>query len=76
MTTLERPQNGRQGALPPPELVSLPEDSIGPENVVEADWWSEYGGTIGADGLVEFPPMPPYDCPYRGCPTCAKAGGA
>lgn len=70
MTSLEKRLSGRESALPAPELVSLPEDPIGPENVVEGDWWTAYGGKLDADGMIVLPRVSDVACPHRECPTC------
>lgn len=73
MTVPANRVSGRMSALPAPELVCLPDDPIGAEDVVPALWWVEYGGTLDPDGLVSFPRLDVHLCPITECPTCKGA---
>lgn len=74
MTIPPAPLNGRQSALPAPELVSLPEDAAGAHSVVQAPWWVRDGGTLGTDGMVTFPSVASVGCTVADCPTCPQLG--
>lgn len=77
MTAPAKVQNGRQSALPEPELVSLPDEPVSACGVVQAPWWVYWGGVLGVDGYVTFPPVPaPPRCPVVECGTCAQLGGS
>lgn len=75
MTTPEKPLKGRYSALPVPKLVSLPDDPVGACAVIEAPWWTYYGGKLDANGRVRLPEIPAPACPLSNCDTCRGEAG-
>jgi hypothetical protein len=67
---VKRP-NGRGGALPTPELISLLDDPSGPYRNSPDGWWDKYGGRLDpVSGVVQLPPHAL--CVDRPCRRCRE----